>query len=96
MGHISEGSTWNIGFFDGRRLVWPRAALLVGITMQLIQTRLEARGVEVETRPIRLDDVGSFRSVFLANSTTPCRPIERINGTSVPVDPELTARHAIR
>jgi branched-subunit amino acid aminotransferase/4-amino-4-deoxychorismate lyase len=88
-GHIAEGATWNIGFFDGQRVIWPRAPMLVGITMQLLQAGLQARGIGIEARKIHLDDVGSFRSVFLANSTTPYRPISRINGTAVPADLEF-------
>ncbi len=32
---ISEGATWNIGFFDGDRVVWPAGEILPGITMRL-------------------------------------------------------------
>src|SRR6185369_13275845 len=24
-GHVSEGSTWNVGFFDGAHVIWPDA-----------------------------------------------------------------------
>ncbi|WP_257352055.1 aminotransferase class IV [Pseudalkalibacillus decolorationis] len=37
MGRISEGSISNIGFYDGERIIWPKAAALPGIAMQLIQ-----------------------------------------------------------
>ena len=44
-GAISEGSIWNIGFFDGERIVWPRAPMLRGISMQLLQDGLERGGI---------------------------------------------------
>jgi branched-subunit amino acid aminotransferase/4-amino-4-deoxychorismate lyase len=88
-GHIAEGASWNIGFFDGQRVIWPHAPMLIGITMQLLQLGLEARGIAVEARKVHLDDVGSFRSIFMTNSTTPCHPISRINGTDVRADPEF-------
>ena len=31
-GRISEGSAWNIGFFDGQRIIWPNALVLSGIS----------------------------------------------------------------
>jgi branched-subunit amino acid aminotransferase/4-amino-4-deoxychorismate lyase len=64
-GLISEGSITNIGFFDGTAVLWPAAAKLAGITMQLVQSRL---ALPQQHRPVRVADLGSFRAVFLTNS----------------------------
>ncbi|WP_049580401.1 aminotransferase class IV, partial [Streptomyces sp. SBT349] len=39
-GVVSEGPTWNIGFHDGRDLVWPEADVLPGVTMTLLRRSL--------------------------------------------------------
>jgi branched-subunit amino acid aminotransferase/4-amino-4-deoxychorismate lyase len=64
-GLISEGSMTNIGFFDGAAVIWPAAAKLAGITMQLVQSRLM---LPQQHRPVRVAELGSFRAVFLTNS----------------------------
>jgi branched-subunit amino acid aminotransferase/4-amino-4-deoxychorismate lyase len=43
-GAISEGMIWNVGFFDGERIVWPNAPALTGISMQLLKRSLQALG----------------------------------------------------
>lgn len=64
-GLISEGSMTNIGFFDGTAVVWPAAAKLAGITMQLVQSRL---ALPQQHRPVRVAELDSFGAVFLTNS----------------------------
>jgi branched-subunit amino acid aminotransferase/4-amino-4-deoxychorismate lyase len=64
-GLISEGSTTNIGFFDGTAVLWPAAAKLAGITMQLLQSRLR---LPQQHRPVRVSELGSFTATFLTNS----------------------------
>ena len=64
-GLISEGSMTNIGFFDGTAVVWPAAAMLPGITMQLVQARLM---LPQRHSPVRVADLGSFGAVFITNS----------------------------
>jgi branched-subunit amino acid aminotransferase/4-amino-4-deoxychorismate lyase len=64
-GLISEGSMTNIGFFDGTAVVWPAAAKLAGITMQLLQSRL---ALPQQHRPVPVAELGSFGAVFLTNS----------------------------
>ena len=67
-GEIAEGSTWNIGFWDGQRIVWPSAPGLRGITMQLLDRGLREQGIETVTGPILRDHLAGFRSAFMVNS----------------------------
>jgi branched-subunit amino acid aminotransferase/4-amino-4-deoxychorismate lyase len=62
---ISEGSMTNIGFFDGTAVTWPAAAMLPGITMQLVQARLT---LSQRHGSVRVADLGSFGTVFITNS----------------------------
>jgi branched-subunit amino acid aminotransferase/4-amino-4-deoxychorismate lyase len=81
-GLISEGSITNIGFFDGAAVVWPAAAMLAGITMQLVQARL---ALPQRHSPVRLADLGSFDAVFITNSHG-VAAVTEVDGRRLPVD----------
>jgi branched-subunit amino acid aminotransferase/4-amino-4-deoxychorismate lyase len=90
-GYVSEGSIWNIGFFDGETIVWPAAPALRGITMQLMQAGLRREGVAWVTRPVHLQDLPRFRSAVLVNSITPGQPVVGIDNVPLEADPSLLA-----
>ena len=75
-GTISESATANIGFFDDAGVVWPDAALLQGITMQLLERHLPGYSVASRRAPVTLRDVSSFGGAFL----TSARGIAAVSG----------------
>lgn len=83
-GVISEGGTWNIGFYDGEQVIWPSAEALPGITMLLLQAAHEHR-----TAHVTLADVGTMEAAFATNAAIGVRAITRVDDT------ELTADHPI-
>lgn len=85
-GAVSEGSIWNVGFFDGERIVWPDAPALDGVSMQLLKHGLRVRGVETVTQRVGITDVGAFRSAFFTNSSRTAIPIASIDATGLVVD----------
>ncbi len=85
-GAVSEASIWNVGFRDGARVVWPNAPALHGITQQVITRGLLARGLEVLSREVALDDAKGFRTAFVCNSSTPACAIAAIDGIVLPRD----------
>jgi branched-subunit amino acid aminotransferase/4-amino-4-deoxychorismate lyase len=95
-GRISEASISNICFFDGERVIWPEAAVLPGITMQLLQRGLAAKGIPAEQREIHLRDLGSWASgtpalaAILSNSISSAVPVARVDETALTVDPDVT------
>ena len=89
-GAISEASVWNIGFYEGNEVVWPNAPALPGVSMRLLQAELRERGVATPSRRVGQDDVATFRSAFLTNSSCAVRPIASIDGVELAVDPDLT------
>ena len=89
-GFISEGSVWNIGFFNGTGIVWPDAPQLIGISMQLLQAGLARRGVRSEVRRIALKEIGKFRAAFFTNSSTAVQPIAAIDEIQFAADAALT------
>lgn len=84
-GVISEGAITNVGFLDGRTVVWPDAPALAGITMQVIVPALAARGIRSVRRLVRLRDVGSFDGAFVTNSWG-VAAVGAIDDVELPVD----------
>ena len=76
---VAEGSVWNIGFWDGRQVVWPQAPALRGTTERLLQAGLEAAGVGQVVRPVAVAELGGFQAAFAANANG-LQPILAIGG----------------
>jgi branched-subunit amino acid aminotransferase/4-amino-4-deoxychorismate lyase len=77
-GHVSEATIWNVCFAADDRIVWPRAAVLPGITMLTLQQGLAATGVGSEEREIPLADLDSYDAAYLTNSIDPALPVASI------------------
>jgi branched-subunit amino acid aminotransferase/4-amino-4-deoxychorismate lyase len=96
-GLISEGPTWNIGFWDGRRLVWPEAEVLPGVTMALLR---EAPGQQTghSVVPVSLDGLHGMRAAFVTSAGVGVRPVCAVDdvsfATNAPVLAELRRVHA--
>jgi branched-subunit amino acid aminotransferase/4-amino-4-deoxychorismate lyase len=79
---VSEGATWNIGFFDGKRVVWPNADALPGITMRLLSQVHE----DTTTAPINLRHVHTMQAAFASNTTIGVRAIQSIDEAQFPAN----------
>ncbi len=88
-GEISEGSIWNIGFWDGQRVIWPSAPALPGITLQLLDCGLRALGIETVIRPVFHDQMDGFRCAFTMNSGSVGPMIASIDSQHFEVDVDL-------
>ncbi|MFI9050389.1 aminotransferase class IV [Streptomyces sp. NPDC053427] len=84
-GLVSEGPTWNVGFVaaDGE-VVWPRADVLPGVTMGLLQ---EAHGHVVS--PLAVGALRSVRAAFATNTAIGVRAIGAVD------DIRLDAAHPV-
>lgn len=91
-GYVSEGATWNIGFIQGDRIVWPQGAMLAGVTQALIQRGLSDAGLTSETRAVALSELSAFDGAFLCNSATPVCPITAIDDVAFAADPAVLGR----
>ncbi|MEU6642908.1 aminotransferase class IV [Saccharomonospora sp. NPDC046836] len=89
-GFVSEVSVWNIGFFDGERVLWPDAPKLAGTTQLLLEHGLAALGVPTRTLPVSPAAARAERSAFLCNSADPARPVAAIDDTPLTIDHALT------
>ncbi|MQA27627.1 MAG: class IV aminotransferase [Micromonosporaceae bacterium] len=84
-GAVSEAAIANVGCFDGSGVTWPDAPALHGITMQLLESRLDAGGVPSRRGPVRLAELPSYATVFVCNSQG-VAPVGQVDDTPLPVD----------
>jgi branched-subunit amino acid aminotransferase/4-amino-4-deoxychorismate lyase len=81
---ISEGPSWNIGFWDGEHVIWPEANMLPGVTMRLLKL---VHGTT--SAPVSVGDVSSMKAAFATNSAVGIQAIAAINDTRMPVDASI-------
>ncbi|GAB3652142.1 aminotransferase class IV family protein [Actinocorallia lasiicapitis] len=81
-GFISEGATWNVGFFDGTNVVWPSAEVLPGVTMRLLKQVHDA----TISMPVNLSDLPSMEAAFATNTTVGVRAITAIGAHAFPAE----------
>lgn len=79
---VSEGATWNVGFFDGDRVIWPDAEALPGVTMRLLQQAHD----NTVTAPVNMATIDSLQAAFATNTTVGVRAIRAINDLPLPED----------
>lgn len=79
-GTVTEGATWNIGFLDGDRVVWPEAEVLPGVTMRLLDGLLDRAGTPARTQPLTVEAIGGLTAAFATNVSVGVRPISSIDG----------------
>ncbi|MFD8460407.1 aminotransferase class IV [Streptomyces antimycoticus] len=76
-GAVSEGATWNVGFFDGHRLLWPEAGCLPGVTRELLR---RGHAGPQHTEPIGRDRFGELEAAFALSAGVGVRAIRSIDG----------------
>ena len=87
-GRISEGSVWNMGFWDGRQVLWPQAEALRGTAEKLLQAGLAEVGVEQRHQPVEARALAGMKAAFAANATG-IWLISGIDETALRPDPVL-------
>ena len=83
-GRLSEASIWNVAFWDGEAVVWPRAGKLRGTTMGVLARQLERMGVAQREQDVTLDGLAQLRGAVVMNSWTPGVPVRRIGSVQIP------------
>ncbi|MGI5292729.1 aminotransferase class IV family protein [Nonomuraea polychroma] len=77
---VTEGATWNIGFYNGERVVWPSGNILTGVTMRLLQ-QVHDRTINV---PVNISDISEMQAAFATNTSIGVRPIIAIDDVTFP------------
>lgn len=90
-GHLSEATIWNLAFWDGRSVIWPRADVLRGVTAQMLSRQLHSRGYPQVTRTIRPSDLTEDVAAVVMNSWSPAIAVARIGDQPLADAHELTS-----
>ncbi|WP_432868360.1 aminotransferase class IV family protein [Microbispora rosea] len=83
-GRLSEGSIWNLAFWDGTAVVWPEAEMLNGTTMGIVRRQLDRLGVPQRVQEVTLADLPALAGAVVMNSWTPGVPVHRIGSVPLP------------
>jgi branched-subunit amino acid aminotransferase/4-amino-4-deoxychorismate lyase len=81
---IREGTTWNVAFWDGTQVIWPRAPVLKGVTMVLLQIAMTMNGTPWTLRPVERGELPDLLAAAAVNSLCPARRIDSIDGVKFP------------
>jgi branched-subunit amino acid aminotransferase/4-amino-4-deoxychorismate lyase len=91
---VLEGATWNIGFCDGTRLVWPSGDQLPGVTVELVRSLGVAESSE---RELDLGAAAGYPIAFATNAAVGVRAIASLDEISYDAEAavlgELTRRY---
>ena len=96
-GNVTEGPGFNLFALFGDRLVTPDHGVLHGITRKTVLEMATARGLQVETRPLPLEECLQADEVFLSSSGGGVLPVARLdehyfsNGAPGPLARQLRA-----
>lgn len=88
-GHLSEATIWNLAFWDGETVIWPRAEVLPGVTMQILARRLEALGVPQRMAEVSARKLDGTLAAAVMNSWSPGIPVARIGDRPLRQEPEF-------
>lgn len=80
-GHLTEGSIWNLVFWDGETVIWPRARMLRGTMMAIVQRQLTELGIPQRSESITLERLTELRGAAVMNSWTPGISITEIQSS---------------
>ena len=90
-GRLSEGSIWNLAFWDGSTVIWPKAEILAGTTMGIVRRSLDRLGVPQREQEVTLADLPSLAGGVVMNSWTPGVTVSRIGAVPLPDAPSFLA-----
>ncbi|MEO3796598.1 aminotransferase class IV family protein [Nonomuraea sp. B10E15] len=88
-GRLSEGSIWNVAFWDGSAVVWPEAEMLAGTTMGIVRRQLDRLGVPQRVEEVTLAGLPALAGAVVMNSWTPGLAVHRIGAVPLPEAPSF-------
>ncbi|MFD1215729.1 aminotransferase class IV family protein [Microbulbifer celer] len=77
-GCLSEATIWNLVFWDGETVIWPKADILKGTMMGIIQRQLERLNIPQRHEAITFKRLGELSGAAVMNSWTPGIPVTAI------------------
>jgi branched-subunit amino acid aminotransferase/4-amino-4-deoxychorismate lyase len=93
-GRLSEATIWNLVFWDGEAVIWPRAEMLQGTMMSMVQRQLDRRGIPQRYEEMTRDKLKNLSGAAVMNSWTPGIAVTAIASNVIPdAKPFLTLLH---
>ncbi|MCD7100114.1 aminotransferase class IV family protein [Stenotrophomonas sp. MMGLT7] len=89
-GSVVEGTVWNLGLWDGRRVIWPQGPALRGTQERLLQAGLDELGVPQVVQPVPLELLGAKVAAFACNARGQ-QVVDSVDGHALARAPELPA-----
>jgi len=83
-GRLSEATIWNLVFQDGETVVWPRADILKGTMMGIVQRQLERAGIPQTHESVSLARLATLSGAAVMNSWTPGIAVTAIGLQEIP------------
>lgn len=90
-GDVSEGSIWNLAFWDGDSVIWPKAPMLTGTMMGIFTRQLKRLGIPQRTEVIPINQLGSYCGAAVMNSWTAGIEVAAIEETRFAHSDQLVA-----
>ncbi|WP_251096667.1 aminotransferase class IV family protein [Streptomyces sp. Caat 7-52] len=84
---VSEGGTWNVGFIGEDGIVWPKADVLPGVTMALLQ-----QTGEHHTAPVTLAEAQGMQAAFATNTSIGVRALSSIDDVPMAIEHPLLTK----
>lgn len=88
-GRLSEATIWNLAFWDGEAVVWPRADVLRGTMMSVVGRQLDGIGVPQRVEDVTPADLPALSGAVVLNSWTPGVPVHRVDDVTLPEAPRF-------
>lgn len=88
-GRLSEGTIWNLAFWDGAAVVWPEADMLGGTTMGIVRRQLDRLGIPQRVQEVTPADLPALAGAVVMNSWTPGVAVHRIGSVPIPEAPSF-------
>lgn len=83
-GRLGEATIWNLAFWDGTDVIWPKADILIGTTMSMVRRQLERLAVPQRHEDVTLDGLAQLTGAAVLNSWTPGVPVTAIEDHQFP------------
>jgi len=88
-GRLSEATIWNLAFWDGESVIWPRAEILIGTTMSIVSRQLDKLAIPQCVQDVTPADLPSLAGAVVMNSWTPGVAVHRIGAAPLPDAPNF-------
>ena len=82
-GRLSEATIWNLVFWDNETVIWPKATILKGTMMGIVQRQLDHLNIPQRHEAITLERLRKLSGAAVMNSWTPGIAVTAIASTVI-------------